>query len=150
MKKIITLLLVTIISFVSFSQNDNSVLLIAETMPEYPGGQVALRTYIAQNVEYPQVAIDNDIEGTVYIRFIVSKTGEVKKPTVMRGAAPSLDSAAVAVCRTIPDFTPGMQAGKTVNVWYTVPIVFQLNNNNDKGKKGGDDDDDNGNNKGKH
>lgn len=152
MKKLIFLAIVSIFSLNIFAQNDDNVLLWAETMPEYPGGNAALRTYIAQNVVYPQQAIDNNISGTVYVRFVVSKTGAVINPMVMRGVDPILDNAALAVCGTIPDFTPGQQKGQNVSVWYSVPIVFQLNNNNnddDKGKKGGGDDDDD-NDHGKH
>lgn len=145
MKKIIILALVSLFSLSILAQNNDNVLIWAETMPEYPGGSDALRTYIAQNVVYPQAAVDDNISGTVYVRFVVSKTGEVINPVVMRGADPLLDAAALDVCETIPNFTPGQQNGQNVNVWYTVPIVFQLNNNNDnnKGKKSGGDDDDN-------
>ncbi|MBN2662264.1 MAG: TonB family protein [Bacteroidales bacterium] len=111
MKKIIILALVSLFSLSILAQNNDNVLIWAETMPEYPGGSDALRTYIAQNVVYPQAAVDDNISGTVYVRFVVSKTGEVINPVVMRGADPLLDAAALDVCETIPNFTPGQQNG---------------------------------------
>ncbi|MBN2662796.1 MAG: energy transducer TonB [Bacteroidales bacterium] len=100
----------------------------AEQMPEFPGGVAALKQYIAENVEYPQMAQENDIQGTVYLRFVVSKTGNVGTVEVTRGVDPLLDDEAVRVVESLPKFKPGMQGGRAVPVWYSVPIVFQLNN----------------------
>lgn len=102
-------------------------LLIVEKMPEFPGGEEALRLYIAENVEYPPLAQENDIQGKVYVRFVVTKTGEVGEVQVVRGVDKLLDDEAIRVVKTLPRFTPGQQRGKNVSVWYTVPIDFQLN-----------------------
>jgi len=101
-------------------------------MPEYPGGQQALGVFIARNVDYPQQAIDANIDGTVYVRFIVDKSGQVKNPSILRSVSPLLDSAAIDVCRLIPDFAPGMQAGEPISVWYSLPIKFQSHRDNTK------------------
>lgn len=98
----------------------------AEQMPEFPGGIAALKRYIAENVEYPVEAQESEIEGTVYMRFVVSRSGKVGKVQVTRGVDPLLDDAAVEVVKKLPNFKPGMQGGRTVPVWYSVPIVFQL------------------------
>lgn len=99
---------------------------IVENMPEYPGGQIELMKYIAQNVRYPNVARENGIQGKVFVRFVVTKTGGVDKVTVARSVDPLLDQEAIRVVKTLPKWKPGMQRGKTVPVWYTVPINFQL------------------------
>ena len=54
------------------------VFFIVEDMPEFPGGELALRKYIAENVRYPEMAKENDIQGTVYVRFVVDTDGSVK------------------------------------------------------------------------
>ncbi len=120
-------------SDVDFSSDDDAdvvdePVVWAEQMPEFPGGVAALKTFIAENVDYPQMAQENDIQGTVYLRFVVLKTGKVGTVQVTRGVDPLLDDAAVKVVESLPDFKPGMQGGRTVPVWYSVPIVFQLNN----------------------
>lgn len=120
-------------SDIDFSEDDGGdvdeePVVWAEQMPAFPGGEAALKVFIAENVEYPELAAENDIQGTVYIRFVVKKTGAVGEVQVTRGVDPLLDDEAVRVVKLLPNFKPGMQGGRAVNVWFSVPIVFQLNN----------------------
>lgn len=105
---------------------EEEVFFIVETMPEFPGGERALRTYIAKNVRYPTIARENNIQGKVYVRFVVTEAGAVQNVTVARGVDPLLDAEAIRVVKTLPQWKPGEQRGKKVKVWYTVPINFQL------------------------
>ena len=107
----------------------DEVFFVVEKMPKFPGGDDALRQYIAENVDYPVLAQENDIQGTVYVRFVVLKTGAVGEVQVVRGVDKLLDDEAIRVVESLPKFEPGSQRGKKVNVWYTVPIKFQLNTN---------------------
>ena len=102
------------------------VFFVVEDMPEFPGGQLALRKYIAKNLKYPVIAQENGIQGKVYVQFVVSKTGAVTQAKVIRGVDPSLDKEALRVVNTLPKWKPGMQRGKSVAVSYTVPITFVL------------------------
>jgi len=96
-------------------------------MPEFPGGDLELRKFIAENVRYPQDAKDNNEQGTAYVKFIVDKTGKVTEPTIVRGTGcESLDEEAIRVVNTIPDFTPGRQRGQNVAVSLVMPIKFAL------------------------
>lgn len=106
---------------------DDQVFVIVEKMPVFPGGQVALRRYIAENINYPVVAQENDIQGTVYLRFVVLRNGSIGEVQVQRGVDPLLDEEAVRVIESLPKFTPGRQGGRTVNVWFSVPVKFKLN-----------------------
>ncbi|BAX81378.1 M56 family metallopeptidase [Labilibaculum antarcticum] len=110
-----------------------TVFVIVEEMPEYPGGSLALQKYIADNVKYPTEALKKEISGRVFVTFIVSKEGDVVQARVVRGVDPSLDAEALRVMNSIPKWTPGKQRGQAVNVSYTVPINFSLEN--DKKKK---------------
>jgi protein TonB len=94
--------------------------------PAFPGGEGELMTYIISNIKYPVVAQENGIEGTVYIRFVVTKTGNVGETQVMKSADPLLDEEAVRVVRSLPKWTPGKINGNPVNVWFIVPIKFKL------------------------
>lgn len=102
------------------------VFFIVEDMPEFPGGELALRKYIAENIRYPEMAKENDIQGTVYIRFVVDTDGSVKNVEVMRGVDPLLDKEAIRVVQSLPKFKPGKQRGKAVKVSHQVPIKFAL------------------------
>lgn len=105
---------------------DADVFFIVEEMPEFPGGEMALRKYIANNIEYPKVAQDNGIQGKVYVTFVVSKDGSVANARIARGVDPALDKEALRVVNSLPKWMPGKQRGENVNVSYTVPINFAL------------------------
>jgi periplasmic protein TonB len=105
---------------------DDEVMIAVEEMPTYPGGDKALHEALYKNLRYPEEAYNNNIEGKVLIRFVISKDGSVTNVTVLRSADPALDKAALDAVKKLPKFNPGKQAGKPVNVWYTLPIVFKI------------------------
>lgn len=106
---------------------EEEVFYIVENMPEFPGGDVALRTYIAQNVKYPEIAKENGLSGKVFVQFVINQKGEVENVKIARGVDPALDKEAIRVVQNLPKWKPGSQRGKPVRVSYTVPINFQLN-----------------------
>ena len=95
-------------------------------LPEFPGGEYALLNYIATHIKYPKKAQKKGIEGTVYIKFEITKTGEIGKIEVIRGVHPLLDNEAVRVIKSLPKFKPGIKDGRPVNVWFSIPIQFRL------------------------
>ena len=105
---------------------DENVFFIVEQMPEFPGGELALRKYVATNVNYPVEALENGISGKVYVTFVVSKDGSVADAEIARGVDPLLDKEALRVVNSLPKWKPGYQNGEPVNVKYTVPINFAL------------------------
>ncbi len=102
------------------------VFFIVEDMPEFPGGEMALRAFIGNAIKYPVIAQENGIQGKVYVTFVVGKDGSVNNAVIARGVDASLDKEALRVVNTLPKWKPGKQRGKPVNVSYTVPINFQL------------------------
>ena len=102
------------------------IVFFAEEMPEFPGGEAALVKYLAKSVKYPVPALENDIQGKVYVRFIVNENGRVSNVQISKGVDPYLDKEALRVVQSLPEWKPGKQAGKAVKVWYTVPINFQI------------------------
>jgi protein TonB len=107
-------------------EEEAQVFFIVEDMPEFPGGEMALRTYIANAIKYPVIAQENGIQGKVYVTFVVGKDGSVSDAKIARGVDPSIDKEALRVVNTLPKWKPGKQRGKPVNVSYTVPINFVL------------------------
>ena len=105
---------------------DEQIFFIVEEMPEYPGGEMELRKFIANSVKYPTDAQDKGIQGKVYVTFVVSKDGSIADAKIARGVNPSLDAEALRVVNALPKWMPGKQKGKAVNVSYTVPINFVL------------------------
>jgi periplasmic protein TonB len=94
--------------------------------PMFPGGDAELIKYVAEHTKYPVIAQEGGIEGTVYIRFVVTKTGDVGQATVMRAVDPSLEEEALRVVKALPKWTPGKNNGNPVNVWFIIPVKFKL------------------------
>ena len=103
-----------------------------EQLPEFPGGQQAMIEFLSSNVRYPEKAAKNNIQGRVLVRFVVEKTGEISNIEVVRSVDEELDAEAIRVIKSMPNFTPGRQDGKPVAVWYTLPLIFKLNESKTK------------------
>jgi TonB family protein len=99
---------------------------VVEQMPRYPGGDAELLNFIKNNIKYPEAAKAEKIEGRVIVRFVVSTEGNSEGISVLKGVHPLLDAEAVRVISMIKGWTPGMQGGKAVNVWYMAPVTFSL------------------------
>ena len=107
---------------------EKDVFQIVEEMPDFPGGELALRKFIAENIKYPEEAKIGKIEGKSYVQFVIDRDGYVKDVEIA-GSSKSeiLDNEAIRVVKSLPQWKPGMQRGQNVNVSYVVPINFQLN-----------------------
>lgn len=115
-------------------KNAKEVFTVAENMPEFPGGTEAMMKFLEANVVYPKEASEKRISGRVICKFVVLKDGSLDNVQVVRGVSPELDAEAIRVIKSMPRWNPGSQNGKKVNVWYTLPITFKLNENKkDKG-----------------
>ncbi len=99
----------------------------SEVHPEFIGGKEKLNDYLAENTHYPQKAINMGVSGTVYLKFMIQKNGEIGEVITLRGIHPLLDKEAARVIRNMPNWIPGRQNGKRVNVWYVLPIKFKIN-----------------------
>jgi len=99
---------------------------VVEKMPQYPGGEQEMMGYLGRNIRYPVEAQKSGTQGKVIASFVVSSTGKVIHPEILRSVDPYLDKEAIRVISTFPNFVPGEQNGKKVAVRYTLPVVFKL------------------------
>lgn len=98
-----------------------------ETAPAFPGGQTALENYINNNLDYPQQAIDNSTEGTVYVMFTIDENGKVgNAKTTGQSIGDGLEEEAIKVVNRMSNWTPGSIKGKKVKAWYTLPITYKI------------------------
>lgn len=109
-------------------ESSDEVFQMVEQMPEFPGGDEKLTEFIGKNLKYPYIASENGIEGRVIVRFVVGKDGSVSGAEVLRGIDPSCDKEALRVINSLPKWIPGKQNGKAVRVYFTIPVLFQLQN----------------------
>lgn len=108
------------------SKSRDQVFTVVEEMPKFPGGEAKLLEFINKGIKYPVTAQEKGIQGRVIASFIVNKDGSVSDVEVVRGVDPLLDTEAVRVISTFPNWEPGKQRGQAVDVKYTVPITFRL------------------------
>ncbi len=113
------------------SASSEKIFSSVEQMPVFPGGEDSLWNFLRENIQYPETALRAMTEGTVYISFVVDRTGLPGKVKVIRGVGKDLDAEAVRVVRLMPRWKPGRQGAIPVNVYYTLPIKFTL----DRGEK---------------
>lgn len=97
-----------------------------EENPKFPGGDAEMYKFLSKNVRYPEMAAQNDIQGKVYVQFVVEKNGAISDVKVLRGRDQDLDKEAVRVVKSMPNWIPGKMNGQAVRVYYTIPINFQL------------------------
>ena len=128
---LLTALIVGMMTMPCYAQDEDpgEVFRAVEQMPAFPGGDAALMKYINEHLQYPPLAMENNIEGRVIVQFVVTKAGKIGDVKVVRSVDSALDAEAVRVVRTFPDFIPGRSNGKPVNTWYTLPITFRLAHN---------------------
>lgn len=95
--------------------------------PAYPGGDRALVSFFQNNIEYPQEAAENGVEGTVNISFLVDENGKISYPmTNPPRLGYGLEEEAMRVFNKMPKWTPGSLKGKNVKTRFTLPVTFQL------------------------
>lgn len=99
---------------------------VVAVSPEYPGGPGEMAVFIQKTFEYPEMAREMGEQGTIWVEFVVYTDGKIKDVKVVKGVSESLDKEAMRVVKKMPNWKPGEQAGKKVNVRYTIPIKAKL------------------------
>ncbi len=97
-----------------------------EVAPEFRGGQEALLNYLANNIKYPQIARESNIQGIVYVSFVVRPDGKVTQVRLERGIGGGCDEESIRVVSEMPDWKPGMDKGKPVYSLFNIPIRYIL------------------------
>ncbi|MBQ4499130.1 MAG: energy transducer TonB [Alistipes sp.] len=106
---------------------EEEIFVNAEEMPTFQGGDLSkFRNWVQSNVRYPQIALENGIQGNVVIKFVVEKDGKLSNIQVLQSPDKTLSDAAVAVLQRSPKWKPGKQRNKPVRVTYTLPVSFKI------------------------
>ena len=109
----------------------------AEVQPSFPGGPKEMMKFLQRNIQYPSSAREKNLEGKVIVKVYIDIDGTVKEPVVLKDGVGGEDCAAEAirVIKAMPKWSPGMQRGAPVKVYYVLPISFKLNDNDSLEKK---------------
>jgi protein TonB len=110
-------------------EEEEKPLLVVEQNPEFSGGYEAMQKFLRDHINYPTLAQESGIQGTVFVQFVVSKTGKISNVKILRGIGGGCDEEAVRVVKDMPNWIPGRQNGQAVPVMFQIPVKFQLNTN---------------------
>jgi protein TonB len=95
-----------------------------EQKAEFPGGEAALLKYIRDNVKYPAIALEQDLQGIVLLRFVVERDGSVGDVQVQKSLSAECDREAIRVVKAFPRFIPAKINGRPVRSVFRVPVRF--------------------------
>lgn len=99
----------------------------AEVAPSFTGGQKAIEDYVNNNLQYPQAAIDNDVQGTVNVQFGIDDNGNISNVTTIGPKLGSgLEEEAIRVVSGMSKWNPGTVKGKNVKTWMVLPITYRI------------------------
>ncbi|MFB9842118.1 energy transducer TonB [Mucilaginibacter ginsenosidivorans] len=107
-------------------EDPNKIFTAVEQEPTPVNGMAAFYKYLGNNIRYPAVAKENNVQGKVFMQFVVEKDGSLTDVKVIRGIGSGCDQEAVRVLQNAPKWRPGIQNGRPVRVQYNVPISFTL------------------------
>lgn len=107
-------------------ENDNEVFTAVEQSASFPGGIEAFYHYLFSNIRYPEEARTRNVQGKVFLTFIVERDGSISNIKVLRGIGSGCDEEAIRVLGNMPKWNPGLQNGYAIRQQYTVPISFSL------------------------
>lgn len=97
-----------------------------ELLPRFPGGDSAMYQYLQATIQYPQRAVEKGWEGTVKVRFLISRKGAVERVKVLQGVYPLLDEEARRVISAMPQWQPGRSHNLPVDLYFMLPVRFEL------------------------
>ena len=98
-------------------------------LPEFPGGQEALKNYLQSNLVYPQDAIELGIEGKVFVSFVVFEDGSIQQITILRGIKGNMscEKEVLRLIKRMPNWIPGKDnVGNELKARVKIPVVFNL------------------------
>jgi protein TonB len=108
------------------TNSSKEVFVLVEVQPEFPGGEHARQKFLADNIIYPENAKKNNIQGIVFVTFIVETDGSLSNIKILKGIGAGCDEEVQRVISIMPKWKPGKQKGKEVRVKLNLPVKFTL------------------------
>jgi TonB family protein len=138
---------ITIVSFLPKNTGSSSIksenldkvydFVSIEKQPEFPGGIAKFYKYLGGSIKYPKMAQENNVQGKVFLSFIVEKDGTLSDVQITRGLGSGTDEEAIRVLKESPKWNPGISNGQPVRVKYNINVNFTLNDDPPKEIKTG-------------
>jgi TonB family protein len=112
--------------FIKTEQPDTTIYILTEVPAVFPGGDMARIQYLFRNLEYPEVAQEQGIQGTVFVSFVVEIDGSITNVSILRGLSPEIDQEVLRLVNDMPNWAPGRIKGKPVRTIFRMPVKFAL------------------------
>ena len=107
-------------------EEDNTPFTTVEVQPSFMGGNSEMYKFLGKNLKYPTAAQRANIQGKVFLSFIVEKDGSITDIETMKGIGFGCDEEAMRVVKLMPKWIAGKQNGRNVRVKFTIPVFFKL------------------------
>ncbi len=107
--------------------NFGKTFMSVEQSPQFPGGEAALKEYMKSNLQYPADMKQQQLEGTVFVQFVITRHGNIKEGIILKGLSPSIDSETLRVIAAMPQWVPAIHNGQAVDFRQTLPVQITLN-----------------------
>jgi len=111
---------------VEIEEEEEAPVYVAAEQPEFPGGMQELNQFLKNEIQYPQIARDNNIQGIVLVEFVVEKDGRVSNAKVVNSLFPDCDKEAVRGIMAMPKWKPAKNNGRPVRCYFKVPVRFSM------------------------
>jgi protein TonB len=119
---------ITTIDFLPEEIDDDVIHITADLEPTFPGGRGAMYAFLRENIHYPKIAVQEGIQGKVYLSFVIEKDGSITDVKVLRGiiGGRMCDLEAVRVVESMPKWEHGRRNGRPVRFQFNLPVDFRL------------------------
>ena len=107
-------------------EEQEEVYRLTDEPPQYPGGEAAMLQFIYRQLQYPALAKENGVQGTVIISFIVDRDGSIYNEKVVRDIGGGCGAEGLRVVRKMPKWSPGKKNGVAVRTQFNLPVKFKL------------------------
>lgn len=107
-------------------EKEEEIFAFVEEEASFPGGEEALYAYLGKSIQYPELARESGITGTVVLKFVVEKDGSITRASILREIGGGCGKEALRVVKNMPKWKPGKQGGRAVRSEFTLPVQFEL------------------------
>lgn len=123
----LTTLLFSVTSCGNYKMSESdAIIAFPDKESQYPGGVEAMRKYLAKNIDYPEVSMENGDQGKVFVEFVVERDGAISNVKILRGISKEIDAEAARVISEMPKWIPAVHKRKYVRSSARIPINFIL------------------------
>lgn len=114
------------------SEENEQIYTNTNVPPSFPGGEAELLKWLGNNIKYPTLAVEQEIQGTVILKFVINVDGSIRDISVERSLETNCDKEAIRVVQSMPKWLPAQIIKGDIKMpvasYHTLSIGFRLSN----------------------